>query len=223
MPPAKAGLAEEGLKLVASSGALLWPLARGHDRGWGGAFWSGERGSPARVCLFPFGRPTRVPTPPTLGPGGSGLQSLEGRHSLPGPSEPSPALPGHVSIVRGPFGRPCPLAPPPRCCFAAECCQGVSGDVGSHRSVATLWPGHTWPCAGMWQPPWKGALAAVCTSQHSHWKKYFKTPCSFFAPCPGRVLTVFLPRGLPVPRPSALCPAWRGFAAGGQRVSPSWA
>lgn len=141
----------------------------------------------------------------------------------PGPSEPSPALPGHVSIVRGPFGRPCPLAPPPRCCFAAECCQGVSGDVGSHRSVATLWPGHTWPCAGMWQPPWKGALAAVCTSQHSHWKKYFKTPCSFFAPCPGRVLTVFLPRGLPVPRPSALCPTWRGFAAGGQRVSPSWA
>lgn len=113
---------------------------------------------PPHVCFVCF-LPTQVSTPHSgtlrvrLRPTGAGTASRG-----PGRSPPRPAWPGPASIARGPFGRPCPLPPLPRCCLATE-----AAGMSQGRQVATeVWPPSGLgargpvPGGGGWRPALEG-------------------------------------------------------------------
>lgn len=87
-----------------------------------------------------------MPTPPTLGPGGSGLQSLESRHSLPGPQSPPRLFLVTCPLSEAPLGVPAPLRHPQGAALlqnAARVCQGM------------------WAVTGAWPPSGLGTRGPV--------------------------------------------------------------
>lgn len=154
------------------------------------------------VLLAREAHPTgaQAPLPTAWGPGGSAHCLLGGVGTAcrtPGsPPQLALALSVTCSLSKAPLGVTA-SCPAPQILFCCRTCWDGSGEAWPGEHVAPRWGA---------EAAVEGALAAVFTSQHSRWRKYFK------------LLDLSLPPVLAGASPPLL--AWMGAAALGAALSP---
>lgn len=189
-------------------------------------FGLGKEG-PLLVSYLVLGCPRRCPHPPPHHPGPwrvrLAVSDWAGTASL-GPRGPPRLFLVMCPLSRTPLGVPAPLSHPQGAALlqnAARTCQGMQAVPGAWPPSGLGTCGPVLACGGhVGREPWPRFVPLSIVTGKSILKLRDLSLLHVLAgssqsPCLDRSCC---PRGLPVPRPSAFCPAWRGSAAGGRRV-----